>query len=201
MEGKVTITDLLETEAELDRLSVFEDGPNTASCWASLVRCISVGTMSSLERDAKVNLLRYLQVQTVRNYEQAYDDLYYNLNKIGKLDCVKTINPRKAGSLLQPKVLQDYHADAKRAKPCLDSLIRELVEDTDGCEAIYAEVKSPQSVQRKAQKSCGGNIRKVADMARVAVVCDDSEALQAAHTRIIEKLQVGRAPTVPGHEN
>ncbi|CAN0058284.1 unnamed protein product, partial [Ectocarpus sp. 6 AP-2014] len=41
---------------------------------------------SSVSLDAKVNLLKYFQVHAVKQYEEEYDNLYYELNRTGGLD-------------------------------------------------------------------------------------------------------------------
>ncbi|CAM9100048.1 unnamed protein product, partial [Laminaria digitata] len=150
-------------------------------------------TAPSLERDAKVNLLKYLQVQTVQYYGVAWDGLFYELNKRVGLECLRNIKPvRSEIDFLQPKVynLQDlYLADAERAKLCLDELIKKVVENLEGCEALYAEVKSRESTVRKANKSYDGDVRRVADMARVTVVCETPDLLVQVYLCIMGQLQ------------
>lgn len=144
----------------------------------------------SLERQAKVTLLKYLQVQTVKQYERAYDDLYYSWDREGRLACISKILTLKPDALVQPKILLDYHEDAEIAKERLDALIAELTENSQGCEAVYAKVKPPESTQRKAEKFCGGDISKIADIARVTVVCDTPDGLLQTHEKILECFQV-----------
>ncbi|CAN0352355.1 unnamed protein product, partial [Pylaiella littoralis] len=43
------------------------------------------GLPPSLERDAKSNLLKYLLISKVKEYELHYDDLFYNLQLEGSL--------------------------------------------------------------------------------------------------------------------
>lgn len=53
---------------------------------------ISCGSATSpVEQDAKVNMIKYLQIQTVSQYEKAYDALYYELNKQRGLGCLRNI--------------------------------------------------------------------------------------------------------------
>ncbi|CAN0519837.1 unnamed protein product, partial [Laminaria digitata] len=107
-------------------------------------------TASSPERDAKVNMLKYLQIGTVKHYEAAYDGLFYQLNKEGGLERLRNIAPDRSKANLQPKVhnLQGceggaklgkevdlYIEDAKLAKLQLDELIKQVVENLEGCEA------------------------------------------------------------------
>lgn len=166
------------------------------------------GARPSLERDAKVNLLKYLQVQTVNAYEAAYDGLFFDLNKDGGLECVRGIDPvSPKGPILQPKVLDlqgyegaarlakqldVYLADAHRAKLGLDAIIKAVVEGSGGCEAQYAPVKARESTERKANTFFGGDVRRLADMARVAVICDTPEHFEQVYRGIMKHLQVKR---------
>lgn len=181
----VDIKELLRLEAEL------ENSCETAT--------------SSVHRDAMVNMLKHLQIQTVAQFEAAYDALYYELNKQGRLECLRNIAPARSKDLFQPKVLelqdcdedaqlakqlQFYLADAELAKQRLDELVTKVVEDLGRCEVQCVKVKSWESTQRKASKFCGGDVRRVADMARVAVICDTPEGLKQAYLAIIGLLQV-----------
>lgn len=182
MGEKITIKELLQMEAELDG-----------------------ATTPSRERDAKVNVLKYLQVGTVQQYEAAYDGLFYELNKEGGLECLRSIAPLRTKDYLQPKVhnvqgceagakleqqVDLYIADAKLAKLQLDELMKKVIENLEGCKAQYVDVKSRESTLRKAKKSYDGNIRRVADMARVAVVCETPELLEQVYLDVTEHLQV-----------
>lgn len=170
----------------------------------------------SLERDAKLNLLKYTGIYTVKLYESAYDGLFYGLGKEGGLEPLRNITPVKTkGQFLQPKVCdvqgceggtadleveeqaEFYLADAKLAKPHLDGLIRTVVENLDGCEAHYVGIKSRESTVRKAKKSYGGNVRRVVDMTRVAVVCDTPERLEQVYMGIVGQLQVSQTIVNP----
>ncbi|CAM9305418.1 unnamed protein product [Ectocarpus fasciculatus] len=153
-----------------------------------------------------MNILKYLQVQTVMKYEREYDDLYYELNKTGGLECLRSIAPVRSTDLLQPKVLdlqdcrgneqlekqlQFYLADAELAKPHLDELVTKVAHDTNNYEVQRAEVKSRASTRRKANGFCDGDVRKVADMARVTVICATPESLAAAYVAIVELSKQG----------
>lgn len=181
----VDIKELLSLEAELEK-----------SCES---------TTSSIDRDAKVNMLKYLQVGTVVRYEYAYDGLCYELNKQGGLECLRNIAPVRSKDFLQPKVfelhdgseeaqleeqLQFYLADAERAKQRLDELVTKVVKDLGRCQIQCAEVKSRESTARKARRFCGGDVRKIADMARLTVVCETPEALKQVYLAIIGVFQV-----------
>lgn len=159
----------------------------------------------SLERDAKVNILKFLQVQTVNRFQEAYDGLYYELNKNGGLECLRNIVPARSKDFLQPKVLdrefdrgasdlttqaKAYLAGAKLAKPRLDEIAQRVVENLDGCHAKCVGVKALESTMRKAKDSYDGNVRKVADMARVAVICDTPQHLLQVYEDIVETVQV-----------
>lgn len=156
---------------------------------------------------AKVNMLKYLQVQAVMEYQAEYDGLYYELKKEGGLECIRNIAPFRSGDLLQPKVLETrdcveddrldeglefYLADAELAKQGLDELITTVTSDLRQCEVQCVSVKSRESTRRKAIKFCGGNVRKITDMARVTVTCDTPKALEQAYLAIIASLPVSR---------
>lgn len=140
---------------------------------------------SPIRLDAKVNILKYLQVQTVKQFEAEYDDLYYELNKTGGLHCLRSIAPVRSKGLFQPKALdvqeygedeklerqlQFYHAEAELAKPRLDELVAKVAHDSSKYEVQCVDVKSRESTRRKASRLCDGGVRKVADMARVTVI-------------------------------
>eukprot|EP00903_Cladosiphon_okamuranus_P018852 g17340.t1 len=159
---------------------------------------------SSVCLDAKVNILKYLQVQTVLQYQAGYDALYYELNKEGGLECLRSIAPVRAGDLVQPKSFELQHcdeddgldkqlefflADASLAKEGLDMLAAKVTQGLEKCKVHCVDVKSLESTRRKAIKFCGGDVRKVVDMARVAVICDTPEALEQVYSKIIGLLQ------------
>lgn len=149
--------------------------------------------LPSLDRDAKVNLLKYLQVQRVQEYQVEYDRLYFTLSRGGNLECLRdNIAAARFKPMEQPKKLrglQQYLADAQEAQPHLDKLIEDVVATCDGCEGRFVGVKAPDSVMRKAERF-HGNVGKVADMARVAVVCRTPEDLERAYTIIMARLNV-----------
>ncbi|CAN0365154.1 unnamed protein product [Ectocarpus sp. 6 AP-2014] len=160
---------------------------------------------SSVDQDAMVNMLKHLQIQTVLQFQEEYDALYYKLNKDGGLECVHTIAAVRSKDVLQPKVLelqdcdeesrfekmlQFYLAEAELAKQRLDKLVKKAVEKDSGkYEVQCAEVKSRASTERKVNSSCGGDVRRVTDMARVTVICDTPEALKEVYLAIVELLQ------------
>ncbi|CAM9108972.1 unnamed protein product, partial [Ectocarpus sp. 13 AM-2016] len=127
---------------------------------------------SSVSLDAKLNMLKYLQVKTVHRYEAAYDGMYYELNKRGDLECVRHIALTRSEELVQPKflelqdcsegerlesLLEYFLADAKLAKECLDKLVAEATRDLELCEVQRVDVKSLESTRRKTIKFCGGD--------------------------------------------
>lgn len=182
MDDELDINELLQMEIELE------------------------GDTLSLERDAKVNLLKFLQVKTVKKYERAYDSLYYELNMDGGLEFLRRIEElNQKSSLLQPeglelqgcdadenleKQLDFYREGALRAKVQLDKLVRELVNGHQGRTGLYAEVKSLERTKSKATKSYGGDVRRLADMARVSVICDTPEDLELACKDLMESVEV-----------
>ncbi|CAM9521442.1 unnamed protein product [Ectocarpus sp. 4 AP-2014] len=133
---------------------------------------------SSVSLDAKVNLLKYLQVQTVLQFQEAYDDLCYELNKTGGLDCNRSIAPVRSTGVFQPKIfdlqdcgedeqlenqLQFYLADAELAKPHLDELVMSVAHDMSKYEVQCVGVKSPESTRRKASRFCDGDVHIAAE--------------------------------------
>eukprot|EP00903_Cladosiphon_okamuranus_P008930 g8548.t1 len=159
---------------------------------------------SSIGLDAKTNLLKYVQINTVLGFEEAYDDLFYELFENGGLECLRSIAPARSKDLFQPKVselqdcdegdrleqqLQFYLADAELAKPFLDELVTTAAEDATKYEVQRVGVKSHESTRRKAIKFCGGDVRKITDMARVTVICEKPEALEQAFSTIMGSLQ------------
>ncbi|CAM9444501.1 unnamed protein product [Ectocarpus fasciculatus] len=155
---------------------------------------------SPISLDAKVNILKFFQVQTVKQFQAKYDDLYYELDKMGGLDCLRSIGPVRSKGLLQPKVLdlQDcsedekleqqldfYLADAELAKPRLDELVTSVARDSSRYEVQCVGVKSRDSTRRKARSFFDGDVRKVADMARVTVICSTPEALKDVYMAVM----------------
>ncbi|CAN0065051.1 unnamed protein product [Ectocarpus sp. 12 AP-2014] len=149
---------------------------------------------------AKVNVLKYLQVQAVQQFQAEYDNLYYELNKTGGLECLRSITPVRSKELLQPKVLdlqdcgedgqldtqlQFYLTDAELAKPHLDELVTSIAGDSSKYEVQCVKVKSWESTRRKATSFLDGDVRKVADMARVTVICATPEALKEAYSALM----------------
>ncbi|CAM9715217.1 unnamed protein product [Ectocarpus sp. 12 AP-2014] len=199
MDDEPGINELLRLEKELQG--------NAPSVWDKLLECVSIRERPSLERDAKVNLLKFLQVKTVDKYKRAYDNLFYELNKQGGLECLRRIEPAPAKSaLLQPIVLeeQSYDADeelssqlqfyrkgAECAKEQLDELVQEVINGREGCEGVYPKIKTLESTKRKAVRFYGGNVRRVADMARAAVICNAPEDLETAYIGLMARIQVG----------
>ncbi|CAM9964931.1 unnamed protein product [Ectocarpus fasciculatus] len=186
---KVDIKELIRLEAELKK-----------SCDSSAT--------PPVVRDAKVNMLKYLQIQTVLQFEAAYDTLYYELDKEGGLECLRSIVPFRSKDFFQPKVFEShgcgdedvrlakqldfYLADAELAKQRLDEIITNVADDWGRYEVQYVEVKSRESTSRKVRRFYDGNVRKVADMARVTVICLTPEDLQQVYSDIIGSMDVRR---------
>lgn len=192
------ISELLKLERELKR---------PPSLWARVCNSFSEQSTLTVERDAKLNLLKTLQVRTEQLYEMAYHELYKELDVDGKLEGLREITPDRSKDLLQPHKglelqqeldvdtklviqLQVYLAEAELAKPCLYDLVKQVERAISGTEGRYPpEVKSLESTKRKAVKFCGKDVRKVADMARVALVCATPEVLLQAYRAIMARLQ------------
>lgn len=168
-------------------------------------------TAPSASLDAKVNLLKYLQVQAVLQYQAEYDALCYELNRDGGLECLRRIPPVQSKTLLQPKILElqecgrneqleeqlkFYLAEATLAKTILDELVTTVANDSRDCEVQCVSVKSLESTRRKASRFCGGDVRQISDMARVTVICDTPEALERVYTAIMECPQVSAIRTL-----
>lgn len=199
MDDEPGINELLRLENELEG--------NAPSVWDKLFECVSIREPPSIERDAKVNLLKFLQVKTVDKYKRAYDNLYYELNKQRGMECLRRIEPAPAKSaLLQPIVLEEQSCDADEelssqlqfyrigaecAKEQLDELVQEVINGREGCEGVYPKIKTLESTKRKAVRFYGGNVRRVADMARAAVICNTPEDLETAYVGLMARIQVG----------
>lgn len=95
-----------------------------------------------------------------------------------------------------PRQLQFYLEGTKLAKPCLDELVKQAVSGWEGCEVRCVGVKSWESAERKAKKSYGGDARKIADMARVSVVCDKPKDLEQAFVGITGRFEVSMHKTL-----
>lgn len=146
------IRDLLQLEEEL----------NTLPC--------------SIERSAKVNLLKFLQVNAAVEYERVSTALYFDLRRdagFHELSRVPEKNhlghacsqPMESGSV------EDYLVQAEEAKACLDRLIYSIATPGNPMwEGIPAPIKSKESARRKADKL--GNARFVTDFARATFVCE-----------------------------
>ncbi|CAN0360355.1 unnamed protein product, partial [Ascophyllum nodosum] len=144
----------------------------------------------SIERNAKVNLLKYLQVDTVQKYERLSTGLYFDLRRDEGFDQLYRIHEKQGpkDGLEQPLetgFIEDYLRQAERAKLCLDQLLG-LVSPpgTPGQEVVLASVKSLESTRRKV-KDWGG-IRSVTDLARATVICDTPRDL----ANVFEKLNL-----------
>lgn len=83
-----------------------------------------------------------------------------------------------------------YLANAELAKRCLDELVTKVAQDSTECEVQCVDVKSRESARRKVNGFCDGDVRKVADMARVTLICDTPKALEQAYVKIMELFQV-----------
>ncbi|CAN0533418.1 unnamed protein product, partial [Ectocarpus sp. 12 AP-2014] len=131
-------------------------------------------------------------------FQAAYDDLYYELKQKGGLGCLGSIAPGRSTGVLQPLDLQDwgegvqlekqlefYLANAEVAKTYLDELVMNVAHDSSKYEVQRVEVKSRESTRRKA-RDYGGDVRKVADMARVTVICTTPEALKEVYLAIMK---------------
>lgn len=157
------ITALLQTERELDE------------------------TPPGDERDAKVNLLKYCQVDTVKKYRRIADGLYFDLVQGGGLCHLRQVLDVK-GDLVQPMQtgsIEDYLRHAENAKGCLDTLVREVARGVGG-EVFTTRVKTLDSTRRKVENV--GDIRKVTDMARATVVCDTPEDLAHIYELLTQRL-------------
>ncbi|CAM9315422.1 unnamed protein product, partial [Ectocarpus sp. 8 AP-2014] len=180
--GGFNIKDLLQVEADLKNYA-----PGS-------------GIATPLERRAMINLLKFLQVETVLHFEREYDQLRYERNKDGGLECVRGISPARKKDMLQPQKLKRqkcdlaeklrfYLAAARVAKQFLDELVQNVVGGLEGCEIQFADVKSLESTERKTVNFCSGDVRKVADMARLSVVCKKPEDLKQAYLGITRTLK------------
>lgn len=164
------------------------------------LRTSRVHGLSRVGADAKVNIIKYRHVHTALQFQANYDDLYYELNMRGELECLRSIALSRSEHLFQPKALelqdgseedrlekqlQFYLADAELEKLHLDELVTKVAHDSRKYKVKLAEVKTPKSTRRKATRFCHGDVRKVTDMARVTVVCTTPEAFKEAYSAIM----------------
>ena len=147
--------------------------------------------LPAVQQAARINLLRYLQVAVVKHLEHKADYLLSELQEGGDLEpllnIVSTEPPE--GQVLQPRLSgspQEYLEDAASAKRVLDSTLELLAERTGLCEAITVEVKTLRSVEHKAAKFFGRDLRKVTDMARASLICDTPTALADTFQRLTQ---------------
>ena len=152
---------------------------------------------SSIERSAKVNLLTYLQVDKVLEYERVSTGLYFDLRQDKGFDQLFRIQEKQPpeDGLVQPLEtgsIEDYLQQAKDAMPYLDELLR-LVSPpgTPGQEVVPESVESLESTRRKADW-CG--IRRVTNLARAAVICDTLHDLVDVFEKL--NLKVGQVSKV-----
>ena len=152
---------------------------------------------SSIERDAKVNLLKYLQVHTVKEYERLSTGLYFDLRRDEGFDQLYRIHEKQPpeDGLEQPLEtgsIEDYLQRTECAKIFLDQLLG-LVSPpgTPGQEVVLASVESLESTRRKADW-CG--IRRVTDLARATVICDTPYDLAEVFVKL--NLEVGQVSRV-----
>lgn len=157
-----TISSMIGAIQNIDALSAVEDDLNKQS--------------PSIERSAKKNLLKYLQVNAVMQYARIFDELYFNLKQSQgflELAAVKgqAGNNGRVMQLMEMGSIEKYLEQAETARVPLGELITFITRGTPGLEGITASVKSLKSATRKANKAEGG-IRCVTDLARATVVCD-----------------------------
>ncbi|CAM9206684.1 unnamed protein product, partial [Sphacelaria rigidula] len=156
----------------------------------------------SIERDARVNLLKYLQINKVKHHEDASNMLYVELVREQGLDMLRTVREQApvGGDLIQPREegsTQDYLDDAVLATKYLETLLEEVEATVQGTHPMYVVspgVKSLESATRKAAK-CGG-IRKLTDMARLSVVCDTSRGLARVFELLKQRVKEGQILSV-----
>ena len=152
----------------------------------------------SIERSAKVNLLKYRQVYTVQVYERLSAGLYFDLRRDKGFDQLNRIHEKQGpkNGLEQPLEtgsIEDYLRQAECAKLCLDQLLG-LVSPpgTPGQEVVPVLVKSLESTRRKAKY--WGGIRSVTDLVRATVICDTPHDLaDVFETLKLKVVQVSRA--------
>ena len=147
--------------------------------------------LPAVQRAARINLLRYLQVAAVKQFEHKYDYLLSEVKEGGDLESLLNIMSKHPpeGQVLQPRLSgssKEYLEDAASAKRVLDSTLELLAKTPGLCEAITVEVKTLSSVERKAAKFFDGDLRKVTDMARASLICDTPTALADTFQRLTQ---------------
>lgn len=149
-----------------------------------------------IERDAQINLLKYLQVNEIKYYERIADCLYFEEVLKNGLDNLRTICEHEpvGGELTQPREkgsIKDYLHDAVLATECLEKMLEEVEATAQGdhlLRVISPGVKSLESTTRKANK--WGGIQLLTDMARSSVVCCTTDGLACVFRLLNERLQV-----------
>ena len=152
---------------------------------------------SSIERSAKVNLLKYLQVGPVKKYKRLSTGLYFDLRRDKGFDQLYRIHEKQEpkNGLVQPlerESIEEYLRQAEYAKLCLDKLLGFVSPPgTPGQEVVLASVESLESTRRKADW-CG--IRRVTDLASATVICDTPHDLVDVFEKL--NLKVGQVSRV-----
>lgn len=149
----------------------------------------------NVDHGAKMNLLKYLQVEAVREYEKVADAHYFALRQDENFDELERIaHKRIGGTLEQPRQsgsVEDYLRDAEVAKSTLDELVEDAARDR-AVTVFATSVKSSESTRRKAEVR--GSIRRVTDMARISVVCDTIKDMVTFFELLEARIQVKMVP-------
>ncbi|CAM9406031.1 unnamed protein product [Ectocarpus sp. 13 AM-2016] len=169
---------------------------------------------TSVAQEAQKNMIKYLQVGCQLQFANRFNALYYEFKKEGSLEVLRSISSFESEDVIQPKVLnvqdcaedtrlakqvKSYRDQEKHAQQRLEKLVTEIAEASGGCKVKTVEIKSQESTERKAKKSYGGNVRKVADMARVTLICGSPEALRNAYLAIMGLFEVRRICSFTGN--
>lgn len=165
----------------------------TISDILDLANDVATLMQESPDREAKLGLLQYLLVNKVNDYEEAYDGLFYELQRSQNFAPLREIEPKTPKELLQENassLIEDHLREAVGAQLVLEQLAADACKDVADCEVISTGVKEASSIQRKADKACEGRFQPIVDMARITVVCTDPVALAMAFHRLGERIQV-----------
>ncbi|CAM9555463.1 unnamed protein product [Scytosiphon promiscuus] len=143
-------------------------------------------TMSPVEREAKLHLVKYEQAGFVRGYEALCDQQQVRLRKRPEFSELESVGVKEG--LADPSIVlrqpnkstsvDVHYADAVRAKTALDAVLDSLVEGTQGLWVRAVPIKAKDSIKRKATNDYGGDVRRVLDMARTSVICETPELVR-----------------------
>ncbi|CAM9389925.1 unnamed protein product [Discosporangium mesarthrocarpum] len=161
--------------------------------------------MTPIEREAKLNLIKYEQLGFLRGFEAVCDQLQIQLRESAGFADLEGINSMKeateggkGGETVEEPLRQQnpsmsidvHYADAIRCKEALDALVDGIVEEAGGMWVIPMEVRAKETIKSIASGDFKGDVRRVVDMCRTAVVCENATAALVLHSRLAAHKEV-----------